>query len=105
MIDVRIEVRAILLACVVVGSASACASREHMNDGYSRKSRVFFAKQHVHAEATTGSAAGLDSEEAALIQGRYRKSIGGAGAGSGEKDSPSRVLLLQESDRAKPSDQ
>jgi hypothetical protein len=77
-----------------------CASREHMRDSYGRSSRAFFAKQHVYAKAATGSAGGLDSEEAALIQARYHKSLAGSAADSSSMEPSSRVLLLREPSNA-----
>jgi hypothetical protein len=84
--------RAVLGSCLVL--ASACASREHMSDGYGRNTRLFFAKQHVYAKAATGSPSGADSEEAAVIQENYRKALGAAPEGN-EQAAPSRVLLLE----------
>jgi hypothetical protein len=88
------------LAVFALASLLGCASREHMGDSYGRSSRAFFAKQHVYAQATTGSTSGLDSEESALIQTRYRKSIAGPSADSSSMEPSSRVLLLREGPNA-----
>jgi hypothetical protein len=89
-----------LVAFAAVLALGACASREHMSDGYARNSRAFFAKQHVYARAAKGSPVGLVSEESALIQGSYRKSLTKSTDDSTNKDSSSRVLLLRESPNA-----
>lgn len=80
----------------------SCASREHMSENYGKQSRTFFARQHVHTAATTGSPAGLDSEEAALIQTSYRQTLGAPSAPTPSTNS-SRVLLLEEAKDGKPS--
>jgi hypothetical protein len=80
---------------LLVVLAGACASREHINEDYGKRSRLFFAKQHVYAKAATGSPSGVDSEEAELIQGNYRKALGGEPQEAQDKDAPSRVLLLR----------
>lgn len=82
-------------ACVWLLLVAGCASREHMSEDYGRKSRVFFARQHVHNAPATGSPAGLDSEEAALIQASYRESLGAPPAPAANASS-SRVLVLEE---------
>lgn len=71
--------------------ASACANREHIRDDFGVKSRTFLQRQHVHAEASTDSPTGLNSEEAALIQASYRESMGG-GAAPAEDD---QVLVIE----------
>lgn len=97
----RSRLGTVVALLMLASTSAACGSREHMSDDYGRKSRVFFAKQHVHADSSTGSPAGLDSEEASLIQGSYRRNVGGAAAQTGPKDPTSRVLLLEDSDRGK----
>ena len=76
---------------------AGCANREHMSEDYGRKTRTFFARQHVNQTPAQGSPAGLDSEEAALIQASYRESLGAPKAAS-PSDSTSRVLLLEEAE-------
>jgi hypothetical protein len=71
-----------------------------MTDTYGRSSRAFFAKQHVYAQASTGAPTGLDSEESALIQTHYRKSIAGSSGDSSSMEPSSRVLLLRETPNA-----
>jgi len=84
----------VLATASIATALAACASREHMSDSYGRSSRAIFAKQHVYAQASTGSPGGLDSEESALIQSGYRKSLTGGSGDQQSKDSSSRVLLL-----------
>lgn len=92
--------------CIAIASVSlgACASREHMNPEYGKRSRYFFAKQHVYAQAATGSPSGVDSEEAAVIQANYRKALG-AQQQESDQNAPSRVLILREPSNAKPMGQ
>jgi hypothetical protein len=100
-----IRAQHIASVAIVVWAAlalAACANREHMSEDYGRKSRVFFARQHVHDKATAGSPSGLDSEEAALIQASYRESLGAEQA-SPSASSSSRVLLIEEPKDAKQS--
>jgi hypothetical protein len=92
-----IAVGSLLLAC-------ACGSREHMNPEHGQRSRFFFAKQHVYAQASTGSPSGVDSEEAAVIQDNYRKALG-AQQPNTDQNAPSRVLLLREPANGKPMGQ
>ena len=88
----RVLAKLLLCSLLLLG---ACANREQMSDDYGHKSRVFFAKQHAFAQASSGAPEGLDSEESALIQANYRKSLAGSEAPP-DKNSSSRVLLLQE---------
>lgn len=82
---------------VVMGCAmgalvgAACADREHIRDDFGVRNRAFLQKQHVHAEAAEGSPTGLDSEEAAMIQAKYRDSMGAEAAGEDDQ-----VLVIQE---------
>jgi hypothetical protein len=94
--------RTIVVLAMLLSFAGACGSREHMNDDFGKRSRLFLAKQHVYAQAATGSPSGVDSEEAALIQGNYRKALGGEEQQE-KQDAPSRVLLLRESTNAHPN--
>ncbi|MCC6751848.1 MAG: hypothetical protein IT371_29615 [Deltaproteobacteria bacterium] len=88
--------RALLWIVAGMGLA-ACGPREHLREDYGRQTRQFWTRQKINREAATGNPLGLDSEEAVLIQGRYRKTIGGSEAtGEVGKGSPARVLLLQE---------
>lgn len=72
---------------------SGC-NREHLGDNYGKQSREIFARQHVYASAAEGSPKGLDSEESALIQNNYKKSLGGQGQSS-NNNTNSNVILLQ----------
>lgn len=101
MIRAQCPARLAIVVWIVLGLAG-CANREHMSEDYGRKSRVFFARQHVHDKATAGSPSGLDSEEAALIQTSYRESLGAEQASPSE-NSNSRVLLIEEPKDAKQS--
>jgi hypothetical protein len=74
-----------------------------MSDNYARKSRLFFAKQHVYAQATTESPSGVDSEEAELIQQNYRKALGGQQQMQQQQEqNASRVLILREPTDGRP---
>jgi hypothetical protein len=77
------------------GALSGCGPRPHIHPDHGRASYGYWSKQRLYNKAEEGVPRGLDSEEAALIHANYRKQHGGAAAGEG-KDSPSRVLLLQE---------
>jgi len=88
-------IRAILMVVLFGAFVAGCANREHMSENYGKQSRTFFARQHVHPTATSGSPAGLDSEEAALIQTSYRKTLGAPSAPA-QSNTSSRVLLLEE---------
>jgi uncharacterized lipoprotein NlpE involved in copper resistance len=92
--------RLLLAASAVAVSLLGCANREHMSDTYGRSSRAFFAKQHVYAQAAPGAPTGLDSEESALIQARYRKSLTGSSGDASSMEPSSRVLLLRETPNA-----
>ena len=84
-----------VVAIVAVCLMGGCASREHIGPDFGVKTRGFFEKQRVYPIAARGNPKGVDSEEAALIHGSYRKDMGGSGR-SEPKESPSRVLIVQE---------
>jgi hypothetical protein len=87
---------------LLVVLAGACANRQHMSEDHGKSSRLFFAKQHVYARAATGSPSGVDSEEAQVIQANYRKALGAEPQNAQDKDAPSRVLLLRETNNVAP---
>jgi hypothetical protein len=78
---------------------SGCASREHMNPNYGVRTRAFQAKQRVYSEAAKDNPQGLDSEEAAMIHGNYRKKLSNEKK-SEDKASPSRVLILEDNKKS-----
>ena len=83
----------VLCACAsLLGFAGACVNREHIRDDFGIKARAFLQKQHVHAEAAMDAPTGLDSEEASLIQGTYRKDLGGGTT----VDKSSDVMILEQ---------
>jgi hypothetical protein len=75
--------------------AGGCASREHIDPNYGVRTRTFYERQRVYSQASRDNPQGLDSEEAAIIHGTYRKKLGGEKK-SEEKESPSRVLILDD---------
>ena len=89
----RLRLPIVLCACASLsGFVGACANREHIRDDFGLKARTFLQKQHVHAEAAIDAPTGLDSEEASLIQGTYRKDMGG---GEGKGDESSDVMIIE----------
>ncbi len=81
------------LALAII-AAAACARRPHTNSQYGASNHAFFDRQ---AQAThAGSARGLDSEEAAIIQKDYRESIGSSAQRTSD---PKSSVLILESDR------
>jgi hypothetical protein len=80
----------VLLAVAMMG----CANREHIRDDFGERTRMFLAKQRVYPTAAVDSPGGLDSEEASLIHGAYRKSMGGASSKPVQKSE--RVLVLEQ---------
>ena len=76
---------------------SGCASREHMSPNYAQQTREFQARQQVYQEAEKEAQRGLDSEEASIVHGTYRKNMGGGGKVS--SDPGSKVLLIEENGR------
>lgn len=81
------------LMLLIGGALSGCGARVHIHPDFGRASHGYWVKQRLFAEAEKGSPRGLDSEEAAIIHASYRKQHGGAAQ---ERDSASKVLLLQE---------
>lgn len=73
-------------------AAIGCADREHIRDDFGAKARTFFLRQRVHETAAVDSPTGLDSEEASLIQARYRDSLGG---GNASTDDSEQVMVLE----------
>lgn len=67
-------------ALLLVLAAGGCADRANIRDDFGVKVRAFYVKQRVHDTAALDSPTGLDSEEAALIQDKYRKSMGAKSA-------------------------
>jgi hypothetical protein len=94
--NVQIYDRKLLASCLVLLLVflTGCASREHMRPDFGEKTKTYFAKQHVHQEASTKPPMGLDSEEAAIVQSTYRKNLGKQ-SGAATKDPGAKVLLLQ----------
>jgi hypothetical protein len=95
--------RAIYSSCLLglLGVAAGCGPREHIRPDFGKYTHQYWARQQIWHEPAKGSPLGLDSEEAAVINASYRKSIGGAAAQEAA-GSPSRVLLLQEGPDVKP---
>jgi len=75
---------------------AGCASREHIRPDHGKQTRAYFAKQRVHPRAASDRPQGLDSEESSLIYANYRENLRGSGKAEA-KDSPSRVLVVEES--------
>lgn len=71
-----------------------CGPRENIREDFGKSMKTAFLIQRVWPAAATGNPLGLDSEEAAMIQGTYRKDIGGEGAKTEEKN---KVLILDAS--------
>lgn len=93
----RTSMRAVLFVSVAL--AFACQRREHLRSGFGVENRTFFDRQA--AAAGSGSAHGLDSEEAAAVQQRYRQSIGDPRSRAASPGDPrSSVMILQEDRRA-----
>ncbi|MFH1130745.1 MAG: hypothetical protein V1754_05380 [Pseudomonadota bacterium] len=90
----------ILCFFLMVFGMFGCRSREHLRADFAKSNRENFSRQRIHKEAAKESPIGLDSEEAAIVHKTYRKQIGGESAAE-PKDSPTRVLLLQEPADAK----
>ena len=85
----------LLFATVVWGNG--CASREHIRPEYGQHTREFYARQQVYKEAEKEAQTGLDSEEASMVHGNYRKNMGGGSKAS--SDPGSKVLLIEENGR------
>ena len=79
--------------------AAGCGGGAHLSDSYGRRTRATFAGQRVAAEPAREAPAGLDSEEAAIVHGAYRESLGAPKARASD-DAGSRVLLIEEPTRA-----
>ena len=94
----KCRVTALVLSSMLVASAAlvgGCARREHIRSDYGEPSAVWWQAQ---AQATErDQARGLDSEEAAMIHGNYRRNIGG---GARTQDQ-SQVLILEEPGNAR----
>lgn len=89
------QYRLTVVAIMALWLVGGCASREHLGPDYGVKTRGFFEKQRVYAVAAGGNPRGVDSEEASLIHGNYRKDMGGTGKVE-PKESASKVLIVQE---------
>ncbi|MGD8860487.1 MAG: hypothetical protein PVI30_10795 [Myxococcales bacterium] len=84
----------VVCACLAVAAmASGCANREHIRDDFGERTHKWYGAQRAHATATAEPPSGLDSEEAAMIHGQYRKDLGGGEADVSEKQ---QVLILNE---------
>ena len=84
-----------LLAVLAVLPLAACGAREHIRSNHGVNSATFHARQRVAAEPASGSPLGLDSEEAAIVQRTYRKSIGDP-SGAASREPAARVLMIEE---------
>jgi hypothetical protein len=85
------------LATVIFAGAAAlalsCAGRAHLTNDFGDRSREHFAQQHVNPEPSTDTPAGLDSEEAEIIHGEYRKNLGATQKSASR--SGARVLVVE----------
>lgn len=83
-------------ASLTFGLAWGCGGGAHLSDDFGQRSRAAFRAQQVEPQpkAEDQAPAGLDSEEASIIHGQYRKSMGATGrtAPQGEP----RVLVVEE---------
>ena len=91
-------VRTVALVCLLAPLFAGCASREHMRPDHGQRNRAYFARQQVYPTAAAERPQGLDSEESSIIYSNYRENLRGEGAAQ-EKETPSRVLLVEESDK------
>lgn len=83
-----------LAGAVFSGVFFGCGPREHIRGDFGAATHAFFQRQKIFAEAAQGAPRGLDSEEAALIHGTYRKQLGGKT--EAPKEPSTKVLLLEE---------
>jgi hypothetical protein len=84
-----------LLVVLAALPLASCGARAHIRANHGVNSANFHARQRVAAEPASGSPLGLDSEEAAIVQRTYRKSIGDPG-GTASREPAARVLLIEE---------
>lgn len=95
--------RTFSIAAVIVSTlaaatlATACGRRPHTNAEFGVNNRTFFDRQA--RAAYTGSAQGLDSEEASAIHQQYRQGMGNKRTTQSAPDPKSSVLILQEDKR------
>ncbi|MBL9017542.1 MAG: hypothetical protein JNL83_25355 [Myxococcales bacterium] len=90
----------ILLALALGLGLAGCTRKPHTRSTWGTEVHSAFDRQ---AQATgSGSAQGLDSEEAAAIQRRYRQSIGNPPAKTSD---PRSSVLILEDDHATPKKQ
>ena len=88
------------IVLLLVLGAAGCTRKPHTRSTFGTEVRSAFDRQAQ--AAAQGSAQGLDSEEAAGIQRRYRQSIGNPPA---KADPRSSVLILEDDGHATPKKQ
>jgi hypothetical protein len=76
---------------------AACGGHPHLHESYGRSNQAAFAAQRIDPQPAQGSPAGLDSEEAALIHGSYRHTLGAPRSKAAEPSA--KVLLIEETDK------
>ena len=77
---------------IAIAAAASCTRRAHTRSDFGVANRTVFDRQ---AEASgSGTAQGLDSEEAATTNQRYRETLGRRGRES-RNDPSSSVLIIQ----------
>jgi hypothetical protein len=84
----------LFLGAATTIALTACGPRPHLSPDYGRATEAWLREQRISTRPEPGSPLGLDSEEASTVLKGYRKQMGGGGEEA--KDSPSRVLLLQD---------
>lgn len=92
------SIAAVIVSTLAAGTlTTACARRPHTNPEFGVNNRAFFDRQA--RAAYSGSAQGLDSEEAATIHQQYRQGMGAKRGAQSTPDPKSSVLILQEDKR------
>ncbi len=83
-------------ASLAFGLVWACGGGAHLSDDFGQRSHAAFHAQQVDPQppANDQAPAGLDSEEASIIHGQYRKSMGAAARGPSQGEP--RVLVVEE---------
>jgi len=67
--------RALSLATMLVALSPFACARAHLTETYGQSYSAFFALQAPSRPKVLGPVSGLDSQEASIISGSYRKSI------------------------------
>ncbi len=89
--------------CVLAATALACGGNAHLTESHGRAYAAAFSKQAPAPAQVKAPTVGLDSQEASIIAGSYRRSLATrTGSGSTFRESPILIIGGQQESGMRP---